>query len=208
MLAGPSRCSGGPARQPRQPVGERWVSTSSRCSRSAAPSRSGVCRRWRDRADAVGRTGAGGFRRGARRREMSALLARVPRTAPATWTASSHRCRWKRGPGDRLLVRAGETVPVDGIVLEGTAVLDEVRPDRRGAARVARPGRSGPQRRGQRRRTVRHASPVERGRQHLCGYRAPGAGGAGGEGPLGPARRPGRLRVHAACGRGRGRGLA
>lgn len=60
------------------------------------------------------------------RREMSALLAQVPRSAS----------RYAEGrlttvpldsvlPGDRLLVRAGEAVPVDGIVLDGVAVLDE-----------------------------------------------------------------------------------
>jgi heavy metal translocating P-type ATPase len=59
-------------------------------------------------------------------REMSALLARVPRKANryadgqlATVPLDSVV------PGDRLLVRAGETVPVDGTVLEGAAVLDE-----------------------------------------------------------------------------------
>ncbi|HET6182309.1 MAG TPA: heavy metal translocating P-type ATPase [Acetobacteraceae bacterium] len=60
------------------------------------------------------------------RREMPALLARVPRTAS----------RYQKGelvsvsldqvaPGDRLLVRAGEAVPVDGTVRDGAAVLDE-----------------------------------------------------------------------------------
>ena len=67
-----------------------------------------------------------GFAEARARREISALLARVPRTAN----------RYRDGqlasvplddvaPGDRLLVRAGETVPVDGVVLEGAAVLDE-----------------------------------------------------------------------------------
>ena len=62
------------------------------------------------------------------RREISELLARVPRTAT----------RYENGQlatvplasvslGDRLLVRAGEAVPVDGIVREGTVVLDESR---------------------------------------------------------------------------------
>ena len=60
------------------------------------------------------------------RREMSALLARVPRT--------THRYEAERlvavpldsvAAGDRLLVRAGETVPVDGVVAGGSAVLDE-----------------------------------------------------------------------------------
>jgi heavy metal translocating P-type ATPase len=59
-------------------------------------------------------------------REMTALLARVPRTA----------IRHRNGrleeidlaavePGDRLLVRQGDVVPVDGTVVEGLAVLDQ-----------------------------------------------------------------------------------
>ena len=60
------------------------------------------------------------------RREMSALLSRMPRSA----------MRYRDGgleevaldviaPGDRLLVRQGDVVPVDGTVAEGLAVLDE-----------------------------------------------------------------------------------
>ncbi|MDI3470480.1 MAG: P-type ATPase [Pseudolabrys sp.] len=60
------------------------------------------------------------------RREMTALLSRVPRTA----------IRHRDGrleevaldlilPGDRLLVRQGDVVPVDGAVAGGVAVLDQ-----------------------------------------------------------------------------------
>ncbi len=60
------------------------------------------------------------------RREMTALLSRVPRTA----------LRHRDGrleevaldlilPGDRLLLRRGDVVPVDGTVAAGTAVLDQ-----------------------------------------------------------------------------------
>lgn len=60
------------------------------------------------------------------RREMTALLDRVPRNA----------ARYSDGqirdvpladlmPGDRILVRRGEIVPVDGVVTQGVAVLDE-----------------------------------------------------------------------------------
>jgi heavy metal translocating P-type ATPase len=60
------------------------------------------------------------------RRELHRLLARAPATAN----------RYADGalvpiplaevrPGDRLLVRAGEVVPVDGAIVSGTAVLDE-----------------------------------------------------------------------------------
>ena len=59
-------------------------------------------------------------------REMTALLARVPRTA----------IRYRDGrleevgldvvaPQDRLLVRQGDVVPVDGLVVDGMAVLDQ-----------------------------------------------------------------------------------
>lgn len=60
------------------------------------------------------------------RRDLSALLARAPRTA--------HRVDGSRittvpaddvRPGDLLVVRSGETVPVDGQVDEGTALVDE-----------------------------------------------------------------------------------
>src|SRR6266571_2633851 len=58
-------------------------------------------------------------------REMTALLARVPRSA----------VRYRNGrleevdldaiePGDRLVIRKGDLVPVDGAVIEGLAVLD------------------------------------------------------------------------------------
>ncbi len=60
------------------------------------------------------------------RRDMSALLSRVPREARryqgdglATVELDSVAV------GDRLLVRSGDTVPVDGLVALGTAVLDE-----------------------------------------------------------------------------------
>ena len=60
------------------------------------------------------------------RREMTALLARAPRTA----------LRYRDGaldevpaealvPGDRVLVRRGDVVPADGTVRTGAAVLDE-----------------------------------------------------------------------------------
>ena len=60
------------------------------------------------------------------RREMTALLARVPRSA----------VRYRDGrleevaldaiePGDRLVVRKGDVVPVDGAVAGGLAVLDQ-----------------------------------------------------------------------------------
>ena len=60
------------------------------------------------------------------RREMTAILSRVPRTA----------VRYRNGvleevgleaivPGDRLLIRQGDVVPVDGTVASGVAILDQ-----------------------------------------------------------------------------------
>lgn len=60
------------------------------------------------------------------RREMTALLARVPRTAVRL---RDHRLEEVPlevlEPGDRLLVRQGDVVPVDGIVAQNLAVLDQ-----------------------------------------------------------------------------------
>ncbi|GAB0113910.1 heavy metal translocating P-type ATPase [Acidisoma sp. C75] len=60
------------------------------------------------------------------KREMSALLARVPRSANryANGTLATVPLE-SILPGDRLLVRVGETVPTDGTVLDRAAVLDE-----------------------------------------------------------------------------------
>lgn len=66
------------------------------------------------------------FAEGRARREMTALLSRVPRFA----------MRYRNGgleqialddiqPGDQLLIRQGEGIPVDGKVGSGTAVLDQ-----------------------------------------------------------------------------------
>ena len=59
-------------------------------------------------------------------REMTALLARVPRT-----TARHRDGRLEEiavelvKPGDRLLIRQGDVIPVDGTVANGLAVLDQ-----------------------------------------------------------------------------------
>jgi heavy metal translocating P-type ATPase len=60
------------------------------------------------------------------RREMAELLARMPRSA-----MRHHNDRLEEvyldeiAPGDRLLVRQGDVVPVDGTVAGGVAVLDQ-----------------------------------------------------------------------------------
>jgi hypothetical protein len=60
------------------------------------------------------------------KREMTALLSRVPRTANRYESGRLNAVPQESiETGDRLLVRAGETVPVDGVVTNGAAVLDE-----------------------------------------------------------------------------------
>ena len=66
------------------------------------------------------------YAEGRARRELSTLLSRAPRSAhryegPTVRDLALAEVR----AGDRLLVRTGEVVPVDGVVASGTAVLDE-----------------------------------------------------------------------------------
>ncbi|MFS8035828.1 heavy metal translocating P-type ATPase [Xanthobacter sp. AM11] len=77
------------------------------------------------------------FAEGRARREMSALAARAPRTAVRRNGERLDEVPINAiVPGDLILVRHGDTVPVDGRVLEAPAVLDqssltgEVRPVR------------------------------------------------------------------------------
>ena len=60
------------------------------------------------------------------RREMTALLARVPRTAVRHRDGALEQVAIEAiVPGDRLVVRRGDVVPVDGSVAAGLAVLDQ-----------------------------------------------------------------------------------
>jgi len=60
------------------------------------------------------------------RREMTALLARVPRTAVRHRNGALEEVALDAiGSGDRLLIRRGDVVPVDGTVASGLAVLDQ-----------------------------------------------------------------------------------
>src|SRR5512143_3550751 len=60
------------------------------------------------------------------RREMTALLSRVPRTAVRHSDDRLEEVALELVlPGDRLLIRRGDVVPVDGAVVEGVAVLDQ-----------------------------------------------------------------------------------
>ncbi len=66
------------------------------------------------------------FAERAARREMTALLARVPRVALRHRDGQLEEVALDLIlPGDRLLVRQGDVVPVDGTVAEGVAVLDQ-----------------------------------------------------------------------------------
>jgi heavy metal translocating P-type ATPase len=59
-------------------------------------------------------------------REMTSLLARVPRTAIRIRNASLQEVELDLiDPGDRLVIRKGDVVPVDGAVIEGVAILDQ-----------------------------------------------------------------------------------
>ena len=60
------------------------------------------------------------------RREMTAILARVPRTAVRHHDGRLEEITLEKiVPGDRLLIRQGDIVPVDGAVANGVAVLDQ-----------------------------------------------------------------------------------
>jgi heavy metal translocating P-type ATPase len=60
------------------------------------------------------------------RREMTALLARVPRTAHRYQDGGIEEVPIDAiAPGDRLLIRQGDALPVDGSVENGVAILDQ-----------------------------------------------------------------------------------
>ncbi len=60
------------------------------------------------------------------RREMTAILARVPRTAVRHRDGVLEEVDLDEiVPGDRLLIRQGDVVPVDGTVAGGVAILDQ-----------------------------------------------------------------------------------
>ena len=67
-----------------------------------------------------------GYAERAARREMTALLSRVPRTAMRHRDGRLEEVALDEvAPADRLLIRQGDVVPVDGTVREGVAVLDQ-----------------------------------------------------------------------------------
>src|SRR6202049_4620430 len=61
------------------------------------------------------------------RREMTAILARVPRTAIRHRSGRLEEVGLEAiVPGDRLLIRQGDVVPVDGAVASGTIDRDNI----------------------------------------------------------------------------------
>jgi heavy metal translocating P-type ATPase len=66
------------------------------------------------------------YAEGRARRDMSALLARAPRTAMRHRNGGLEEVAIEAiRPGERLLIRRGDVLPVDGQVAEGLAVLDQ-----------------------------------------------------------------------------------
>jgi heavy metal translocating P-type ATPase len=66
------------------------------------------------------------FAEGRARREMTALLSRVPRVAMRHRNGGLEEIKLDDiRPGDQLLIRQGEGVPVDGKVSSGVAILDQ-----------------------------------------------------------------------------------
>jgi len=66
------------------------------------------------------------FAQGRARREMTALLGRVRRTAMLHGPGGLREVAIETlVPGDRILVRQGEVLPVDGTVEAGTAIIDD-----------------------------------------------------------------------------------
>ena len=66
------------------------------------------------------------FAEKAARREMTALLSKVPHTAIRHRDGQLEEVALELlQPGDRLLIRRGDVVPVDGTVAEGIGILDQ-----------------------------------------------------------------------------------
>ncbi|WP_055046728.1 heavy metal translocating P-type ATPase [Devosia sp. A16] len=82
-------------------------------------------------ANVVGLMYAGGqlleqFAEGRAKRELTALLGRVPRTAMRKRDGALEQVPiGELVPGDLILIRAGDTLPVDGTVVATTAVVNE-----------------------------------------------------------------------------------
>ena len=102
-------------------------------------------------------------------RAMTALLARQPRTALREEDGGLTEVPLAAlVPGDRILVRVGDILPVDGRVAAGRAVLGPVEPHRRGAAGHLRGERARAERDGECRAAVHADRGAARSREHVC----------------------------------------
>ena len=146
-------------------------------------------------------------------RELSALLERAPRTAHRYQDGSLTSVPiGEVRPGDRLLVKHGEVVPVDGLLVSGIGVLDESaltgesRPVERSEGEQVRSGavNAGAA------FDLRAVASADR--EHLRRHRPAGRAGAEGEGAVRPPGRPVRADLHPGDARGsrgsRGRSAA
>ncbi len=136
------------------------------------------------------------FAERAARREMTALLSRVPRTAIRHRDGRLEEVALELiAPGDRLLIRRGDVVPVDGTVAEGVAVLDQSALTGESLPVQLRAGEavlSGSTNVGEAFDLAGHAA---RRREHLCRHRPPGRGRAALACADVAARRPLRARL-------------
>ncbi len=95
---------------------------------------------------------------------IRALLGLAPRTARriADDGSESDVALDEVHPGDRLRVRPGEKIPVDGVVLEGNSSIDEVDDHRRADSRRKETGRPRDRRHRERHRQLRDARRARR----------------------------------------------
>ena len=132
---GPSSSARAAHRDLRQPAARRrWTGYRCRALDARGPSLRRASGRHRRRADVFRRQVSRELRRATARR-VTALLARVPRTACDTATAGSKRLSWMRRAGRSAAGPSGRFVPVDGTAPTRPRRARSVGPHRRVACR-------------------------------------------------------------------------